>query len=108
MGVIGSLSAIKEALSVVIVQYCPIHCKKKEEINENITRISNFMENAKKGFPNYDLIIFPESCLQGAGDDLSSLALRINSQEILELRRKCRDLKVWGHFNFSEKHDNKL
>jgi len=106
MGVIGSLSAIKEALSVVIVQYCPIHCKKKEEISENITRISNFMENAKKGFPNYDLIIFPESCLQGAGDDLSNLALRINSQVILELRRKCRDLKVWGHFNFSEKHDN--
>ncbi|MCK4339625.1 MAG: hypothetical protein KAW87_06535 [Candidatus Cloacimonetes bacterium] len=106
MGVIGSSNSIKEALSVVIVQFCPIACERREDINKNIDRISIFMESAKEGFSNYDLIIFPESCVQGAGKNTSNLALSIDSQEISRLREKCRDFRVWGHFNFYEKHDN--
>ena len=102
MGAIGSFNAIREALSVVIVQFCAINCERREEINKNIDRISNFMENAKKGFPNYDLIIFPENCLQGSGNT----SIPMDSQEISRLKEKCRDLGVWGHFNFYEKHDD--
>jgi formamidase len=106
MGVIGSLNAIKEALSVVIIQYWPINCERREEINDNIDRIINFMENSKRGFPNHDLIIFPESCVQGSGKNSDNLGISIESQEITRLKEKCRDLEVWGHFVFHEKHDD--
>ena len=106
MGVVGSLNAIKEALSMVIVQFCPVHCKNREEISKNIDKISSFMEDTKKGFPNYDMVVFPESCVQGAGKNLYNLSLSMNSREILKLREKCCNLRVWGHFNFCEKHDN--
>jgi predicted amidohydrolase len=106
MGALGSLNAIREALSVVIVQFCPINCERREDINKNIERISNFMENAKVGFPNYDLIIFPESCIQGSGKNSDNVVIPMDSQEISRLKEKCRDLRVWGHFVFHEKHDD--
>ena len=30
----------------------------------------------------------------------------MDSQEISRLKEKCRDLRVWGHFVFHEKHDD--
>ncbi len=85
-----------EALSVVVVQFQPIDCSCMDEVDKNVDKILDYMERASFGFPGYDLIIFPECCLQGYSRIINETLLEPDSIQIRRIQDKCRELKVWA------------
>lgn len=109
----GSTHAISgrfevEALSVVVLQYDPITVRNMQDVNENISNICEWMEKAASGFPGFDLFVSPEFGLQGIGPWFKDTMLNLDGPEIERLRRKCKELMVWGIFNaYLTEHEGK-
>lgn len=87
-------------LSAVLVQFSPRSAKTMEDVDYNTDRILEFMERAVTGFPGIDLIVFPECCFQGMAPNLwIKVALKMNSEPIRRVQKKCKELEIWGVFN---------
>ncbi len=102
---IGSIFAINDkiethALSVVGVQFTPIGAQTKQELEENVQTVLNYMDDAVGAFPGLDIIVFPEACFQGfAPVNFEEAIMEKNSPYIEQVKQKCKALAVWGVFN---------
>ena len=61
----GSVSAWDEALLVAMVQYPVPVVKGPEDIQVQVNQICKALKNTKAGYPDLDLIVFPEYSTQG-------------------------------------------
>ena len=61
----GSVSASEEALLVAAIQYPVPVIKGPEDIQVQVDRICTALANTKAGYPDLDLIVFPEYSTQG-------------------------------------------
>lgn len=89
-----------EVLSVVCYQMEPIHASTYEEVNQNIDKLIEAMENGARGFPGYDLFVSPEFAVQGMHPiQRKKVVLTADSPEVNRLKEACQRLKVWGIFS---------
>lgn len=90
-----------QCLSVVGVQYAPIGAQCMEEVEENVETLLAFMDRAVGGFPGVDMIVAPEACIQGFPQNgWQNALLTLESSQVNKLVERCKDLEVWGVFNF--------
>ena len=64
-----AINPTKEAMSVVMVQFSPAPATDSEGVKRNINKIGEYVDRATNGFPNVDLIVFPEYSTHGFAFD---------------------------------------
>lgn len=109
MGSTGSVSAWEEALLVAMIQYPVPVIKGPADIQTQVDQICQAVATTKAGYPDLDLIVFPEYSTQGLNTSLwtyDEMLLRIDSPEISRFRDACRDNDVWGVFSLMEQNDD--
>jgi amidase/formamidase len=90
-----------EALSVAGIQYAPIGAQSRHELEENVETLLRYMDTAVSAFPGVDLLVFPEACCQGfAPTDFEEGLMEDADPLIAVIRKRCKDLAVWGVFSF--------
>lgn len=71
-----------------------------EDVNYNTQQILKYMEMSAVGCPGVDMVMFPECCFQGMHPAYwLDVILTLESEPIVQVRNKCRELKVWGLFD---------
>ena len=90
-----------ECLCVVGAQYAPTGAVCMEDVDKNLEVLISFMERAAGAFPGTDLLVAPEACLQGFPQfGWENALLTMESEQVKKLCEKCRELEMWGVFNF--------
>lgn len=72
-------------------------------------QICKAVATTKAGYPDLDLVMFPEYSTQGLNTAIwtyDEMLLRIDSPEIDRFRKACRDNDVWGVFSLMEQNDD--
>ena len=95
----GSVSAWDEALLTAMVQYPVPVITGPEDIQIQVDKICTCLANTKAGYPDLDLIVFPEYSTQGLNTKIwtyDEMLLRIDSPEIDRFRQACKENDVWG------------
>ena len=92
------------ALGVVLVQCTAIDCLALDDVRKNIQKLAENMDRSARAYPEADLIVFPECSTQGAHPTPdTNIFFDIPNEYTEVLSQKCRELKLWGVFNFLEK-----
>ena len=105
----GSVSAWDEALLTAMVQYPVPVITGPDDIQTQVDQICRTVASTKAGYPDLDLIVFPEYSTQGLNTAIWSydeMLLSIDSPEIDRFRAACQTNRVWGVFSLIEKNDN--
>ena len=105
----GSVSAWEEALLTAMIQYPVPVIKGPEDIQTQVDQICKCVATTKAGYPDLDLIVFPEYSTQGLNTQIwtyDEMLLRIDSPEIGRFKQACIDNKVWGVFSLMEQNDD--
>ncbi|MDD6788524.1 MAG: hypothetical protein PUE04_00245 [Lachnospira sp.] len=101
---IGNLFSINgtistQVLSVVGLQYGPAGAQTREEVDENLQTLLEYMDAAVSGYPGADLVVAPEACIQGfAPTGFEDAILTEDSPEVQTICERCRKLSIWGVF----------
>ncbi len=106
MGSTGSVSSWEEALLVAAIQYPVPVVNGLEDIQVNVDRICKAVAATKAGYPGLDLIVFPEYSTQGLNTAIWSydeMLLSLDSPEVGQYKKACKDADVWGVFSIMEK-----
>jgi formamidase len=109
MGSTGSVSAWEEALLVAMIQYPAPVISGPEDIQVQVRQICNAVDSTKAGYPDLDLIVFPEYSTQGLNTAIWSydeMLLTLESPEIGEFKEACRRNRVWGVFSLMERNED--
>ncbi len=87
-------------LHAALIQFAPISAVCLEDVEENVTRMLQWMDRAVTGFPGIDMVIFPECCFQGMSPtQFTKAAFKLDDSPVRRVREKCRELGIWGVFN---------
>lgn len=111
MGSTGSVSAWEEALLVAMIQYPVPVISGPEDIQTQVDQICKCLASTKAGYPDVDLIVFPEYSTQGLNTSIwtyDEMLLDINSPEVDRFKQACIKNKVWGVFSIMEKNEDPL
>ena len=84
----GSVSAWDEALLTAMIQYPVPVIKGPEDIQTQVEQICKCVASTKAGYPDLDLIVFPEYSTQGLNTKIwtyDEMLLRIDSPETVSL-----------------------
>lgn len=90
MGSTGSVSAWEEALLVALIQYPVPVIKGPEDIQTQVDQICRAVDSTKAGYPDLDLIVFPEYSTQGLNTAIwtyDEMLLTLESEEISRFKR---------------------
>ncbi|HTT80288.1 MAG TPA: nitrilase-related carbon-nitrogen hydrolase, partial [Stellaceae bacterium] len=105
----GSVSAWEEALLVAMIQYPVPVITGPQDIATQVRQICKAVDSTKAGYPDLDLIVFPEYSTQGLNTAIWSydeMLLTVESPEIGAFKAACKRNKVWGVFSLMERNDN--
>ena len=61
-----NLFASENLFAVAMIQCEAIDCFTQEDIEKNVHSLCRWVEWSARAYPGIDLIVFPESCVQGA------------------------------------------
>ncbi len=87
-------------LSLSCVQFDPISAETMDDVRKNTDRILEYMDRAVCGNPGVDMIVFPECCFQGMSPvKWVEVGMKMDDENIMRVREKCKELDVWGAFN---------
>lgn len=92
-----------------MVQYPVPVVKGPEDIQVQVEQICRAVASTKAGYPDLDLIVFPEYSTQGLNTAIwtyDEMLLTIDSPEVDRFKKACRDNDVWGVFSVMERNDN--
>jgi formamidase len=109
MGSTGSVSAWDEALLVALIQYPVPIVSGPADIQTQVSQICRTVDNTKAGYPDLDLIVFPEYSTQGLNTAIWSydeMLLTVDSPEIGQFKAACKRNRLWGVFALLERNDN--
>jgi len=101
----GSVSAWEEALLVAMIQYPVPVIKGPEDIQVQVDQIRKALASTKAGYPDLDLIVFPEYSTQGLNTSIwtyDEMLLTIDSPENGQFKQACIVNDVWGVFCLME------
>ena len=105
----GSVSAWDEALLVAMIQYPVPVISGPEDIQTQVRQICRAVDSTKAGYPDLDLIVFPEYSTQGLNTTIwtyDEMLLTIGSPEIAAFKDACKRNNVWGVFSLMERNDD--
>jgi|MDTC01.1.fsa_nt_gb predicted amidohydrolase len=104
-----SINPTTEAMSIVMVQFSPKAATDFEGVKRNISKISEYIDRATNGFPQVDLIVFPEYSTHGFAFDPYAkhikLASTVPGPETELFGKKAKEKNVWICVSIVEKHD---
>lgn len=83
--------------------------KGSEDIQVQVNQICKALKNTKAGYPDRDLIVFPEYSTQGLNTAIwtyDEMLLTIDSPEVGRFKEACKENKVWGVFFIMEKNED--
>lgn len=70
-------------------------------------RIVDMVGKARRGYPNMDLVVFPEYALHGLSmNTADELMVSLDGPEVAEFKAACIEHKIWGCFSIMEKNPN--
>lgn len=108
MGSTGSVSASPDGVLTALIQYPVPIVSGPEDIEKNVAQICRTVANTKAGYPDLDLIVFPEYSTSGLNTKIWSydeMLLTLDSKEVTQFRNACRENDVWGVFSIMEPND---
>ena len=86
----------KYPLFATLAQMEVIGARTMEDVEKNTDTILRFIDQAVTGFPQTDIIVFPECCFQGSSYSLIDLGLTLDSEPIRKVQQACKDYAVWS------------
>lgn len=101
----GSISASPNGLLMALVQYEVPVVNKPEDVQASVDRIAGMVGRTKAAYPDLDLIVFPEYSSSGLNTALWSydeFLIAVDSPQVDQYRKACRDAGVWGVFSIME------
>ncbi|MCZ9310188.1 formamidase [Corynebacterium uberis] len=104
----GSVSASPDGLLMALVQYPVPVVNGPEDIQTNVDNICRAVASTKAGYPDLDLIVFPEYSTSGLNTAIWSydeMLLGLDSPEVGRYKQACKDNGVWGVFSIMEPND---
>lgn len=104
----GSVSASPNGLLMALVQYPVPVIHSPEEIQPNVDKICQAVASTKAGYPDLDLIVFPEYSSTGLDTSIWSydeMLIPLDSPIVDQYKKACKDNDVWGVFSIMEPND---
>ncbi len=85
-----------ETLSVAIFQKgAEVIAENLDDVNKNIDSIIEWLNRLTVAMPGMDLVITPETSLQGSAFNTWKAAITLDGNEINRLKEVCKGLKLW-------------
>ncbi|OCQ51965.1 Formamidase [Photorhabdus australis subsp. thailandensis] len=109
MGSTGSVSAWDEALLIAAIQYPVPIIKGPEDIQVQVQQICKTMDSTKAGYPDLDIIVFPEYSTQGLNTKIwtyDEMLLLLGGPEVDCFRSACIRNDIWGVFSVIERNED--
>lgn len=103
----GSISVSPDGLLMALVQYRVPIVESPEDVQKNVDEICRRVASTKAGYPDLDLIVFPEYSTSGLNTAIWSydeFLIAVDSPEVDQFRKACKDNDVWGVFSIMEPH----
>lgn len=99
----GNVFGSDDALNVALVQMDGLDATTMDEVGQNVEALRRWIDRACSAYPGLDLVVFPECSTQGAHPAGGrAIAIEVPGSVTERLQEKCRECKVWAHFNFIE------
>lgn len=92
-----------------MVQYPVPVVKTPQDIQVQVDQICHTVASTKAGYPDLDLIVFPEYSTQGLNTNIwtyDEMLLAIDSPEVGRFKAACREVKLWGVFSVMEPNED--
>ncbi|KAE8441596.1 hypothetical protein EG329_004645 [Mollisiaceae sp. DMI_Dod_QoI] len=75
------------------------------QLQSALSHVLDLITKARKGYPNMDLIVFPEYMLHGLSMCTSdSILCSLDGPEVTALKQRCAEAKIWGCFSIMERN----
>lgn len=104
----GSVSASPDGLLVALIQYHVPIVQGPDDIQKNVDKICQVVAHTKAGYPDLDLIVLPEYSTSGLNTKIWSydeMLLSLDSPQVGQFKKACRDNDVWGVFSIMEPNE---
>jgi predicted amidohydrolase len=103
---VTNLYASEHELAVALMQTEALDCRSEGDIAKNVDALCESVAWAARAFPDIDLVVFPESCVQGAPPESDPrLFVDLAGPLVQRLQESCAAYKVWAVFNLLERND---
>jgi formamidase len=108
MSGLGGLNKTKNGVVIGLVQLQLPNVVTPDDLRAQSERVAALVGEARRGYPNMDLVVFPEYSLHGLSMDTNpEIMCTLDGPEIVLLRAACFEHGIWGCFSFMEKNPGK-
>jgi formamidase len=108
MSGLGGLNKTKHGVVIGLVQLQLPNVVTPDDLRAQSERVAALVGKARRGYPNMDLVVFPEYSLHGLSMDTNpEIMCTLDGPEIVLLRAACFEHGIWGCFSFMEKNPGK-
>ncbi|AHI03439.1 formamidase [Corynebacterium falsenii DSM 44353] len=104
----GSVSASPDGLLTALIQYPVPVVNGPDDIKINVDKICETVANTKAGYPDLDLIVFPEYSSSGLNTKIWSydeMLIGLDSPYVDQFKKACIENDVWGVFSIMEPNE---
>ena len=105
MSGLGGLNKTKSGVVIGMVQLQLPNVVTPEDLRMQSERVAALVGKARRGYPNMDLVVFPEYSLHGLSMDTNpEIMCELDGPEVTLLRAACFEHDIWGCFSLMEKN----
>lgn len=104
----GSVSASPNGLLSALIQFPVPVVAGPQDIERNVAKICETVAHTKTGYPDLDLIVFPEYSTTGLNTKIWSydeMLQSLDGPEVRAYQQACAENDVWGVFSIMEPND---
>lgn len=101
----GSISASPDGLLMALIQYPVPVVNTPEDVKANVDEICRMVASTKAGYPDLDLIVFPEYSSSGLNTKIWSydeFLIGLDDPKVDQYKQACKDNDLWGVFSIME------
>ena len=101
----GSISASPDGLLMALIQYPVPVVNTPEDVQASVDEICRMVASTKAGYPDLDLIVFPEYSSSGLNTKIWSydeFLIGLDDPKVDQFKQACKENDVWGVFSIME------